>query len=302
MAKHPRIPRVSIIVPFQRDEPTFEETLLSVLENQPAGCEVIVPHNGTYSDPFDLEGEVQFAVARSSNLVDLIRDGFQHTTAQFVHVVASGIIASEDWISQGLEAFENGRVAAVAPTLAYVGKESVADAGWVNTPGRLCVPNVSDRGDWIDGCYLHACFFRRQILGRLLESVAPAMVDSVAVAYALGCLLKRGGWKVAPSRKSLLTRTPSLRFVDESDNERGKSLAAIHASVLEAAPGLKLTAMLGESVFGSGSLGELVGSYQAKSLIATMNRSIDVGKMPVYDTASNVLRMPETHHADRNAA
>ncbi len=44
-------PRLSIIVPYCRDEAAFETTLVSVLENRPNQCEVLVPHDGSYQDP-----------------------------------------------------------------------------------------------------------------------------------------------------------------------------------------------------------------------------------------------------------
>ncbi len=40
-------PRLSIIVPIGRDLAAFERTLISVLENQPTDCEVLVPHDGS---------------------------------------------------------------------------------------------------------------------------------------------------------------------------------------------------------------------------------------------------------------
>ena len=59
------IPQLSIVVPVHGDAAAFESTLISVLENQPAASEVIVAHDGSYDDPFDLGEEVRFVSAGS---------------------------------------------------------------------------------------------------------------------------------------------------------------------------------------------------------------------------------------------
>ena len=303
MANQPRIPRVSIVVPFQRDEAAFEETLLSVLERQPVGCEVIVPHNGLYSDPFELGDEVKFVIARSSNLVDLIRTAYDATTAQFVHVIGTGLKAQADWISHGLEPFERGQIAAVAPTILGPKPRSPVEAGWGNASGLLCKANVNRTVDTVDGCRLEACFYRRQVLGGLLDSVAPAMDDPVAVAYAFGCLLRHAGWSTAVAGESTLDQTEGFVLQSASDAERGRTLAAIHAHVHGAPARLSVAAMIREAIVGEGSVGELIGSLRYRSAVAGVSRMIDLENVPMYKGHSNVLRMPAANaKPDRAAA
>ena len=55
--------RLSIIVPLMGDLKRFEDTLVSVLENQPEQSEVVVVLNGPYDDPYDLRSEVKFVEA-----------------------------------------------------------------------------------------------------------------------------------------------------------------------------------------------------------------------------------------------
>ncbi len=66
------VPRLSIVVPISRDLAAFESTLISVLENRPRDCEVLVTHDGSYDDPFNLCDEVRFVIADSAALVDLV--------------------------------------------------------------------------------------------------------------------------------------------------------------------------------------------------------------------------------------
>ena len=54
------VPRLSIIIPHRNDQ-LLEETILSVLENRPRDCEIIVAHDGSYCDPYQLVDEVDHA-------------------------------------------------------------------------------------------------------------------------------------------------------------------------------------------------------------------------------------------------
>ncbi|MEO1526499.1 MAG: hypothetical protein AAFX06_13770 [Planctomycetota bacterium] len=298
MPKKTRIPRVSILVPFQGDDAAFEETLVSVLEHQPAGCEVVVAHNGTYTDPFELGDEVKFAVARSSNLVDLIRDGFEATRSQFVHILAPGLVADSDWISEALEPFERSHIASVVPAVINVdGRRQIA--GWKDTPGLLG-KTVRDDNDSIGGGFLDAVLYRRRILGGLLGSVAAAIVDEMEVGYAFGCLLQFAGWETAIAPQSILHRTRRPEFGTASSEERGKRLAAIRDTILPDAEPLRVTSLIREGLFGASSVAEMLGTLRYRSELAGVARMIDLEALPGFDTDSGVLRA--TTISDRAAA
>ena len=293
MPKLPRIPRVSVVVPLQRDEKLFEETLLSVLENRADGCEILAVHNGTYSDPFDLGDEVRFVVARSSNLVDLIRDAFDATHAGIVHVLGTGIRATPDWTLAAIDAFSDNNVAAVIPSLADRGGVS---AGWSDTPGRLCEPfrsaATASRTGQNQGFFLNTFFARRRVLGNLLEAVAPAMNDPVAVSYAFGCLLKRAGWKVSECRDSQVDAAQAVDLDDDSDMQRGQCLAAIRSWVLESPAPLSTMAMLSSALMGSSSIGEMVGAMRHRGTLPAIRRAIDPQSITSADEMSRLHRLP----------
>ena len=113
---HP-IPQLSIVVPLGRDLAGFEATLISVLENQPDGSEVLVPHDGSYDDPFDLGEEVRFVVASSSKPLDLVGAAATQARGRFVHVLAEGIRATCGWTDDVLECFDHFDTGIVAPVI-----------------------------------------------------------------------------------------------------------------------------------------------------------------------------------------
>ena len=59
------MPRLSIVIPVLGDPQQLDDTLLSVLENRPARCEIVVVHNRPYHDPYHLCEEVRFIQAEA---------------------------------------------------------------------------------------------------------------------------------------------------------------------------------------------------------------------------------------------
>src|SRR5690606_22586302 len=88
--------RLSIIVPYQGDSGPFEDSLISVLQNRPSNCEVIVPHPVGYHDPYHLEDEVTFVpVAGRPSLVALLNAGLEHASGEVLFVMRNGVEAHE---------------------------------------------------------------------------------------------------------------------------------------------------------------------------------------------------------------
>ncbi|QDV41740.1 hypothetical protein Enr13x_15830 [Stieleria neptunia] len=293
MPKFPRPARVSIVIPLQRDEKLFEETLLSVLENQTDDCQIIAVHNGTYADPFELNDEVSFVTARSSNLTDLVRDAFGVTSAPVVHVLGTGMRAQADWLDRALEPFDNARVGAVAPTLIDPAGRPVEGAHWADSGGRFCQSRsgLVPTGP-LSGFFVNAFFARRHLLGNLLDAVAPAMSDPIAVSYAMGCLMKRAGWKLASADGCRVEAEDALESPDHSDMARGQCLGAIRHRVLPGEPAPGRGAMLREALLGSSSVGEMIGMMRYRNSLSAVRRAIDPDSVPAADDTAHVINLP----------
>jgi hypothetical protein len=113
------VPRLTIIIPWTGPVGPFEDTLAGVLQNRPAGCEVLVALAQPYEDPYHLGGEVTFLSPQGgkNDLVALVNRGVAASSAPIVHVVTCGLIASEGWTSAALLHFDDPTIAAVAPVL-----------------------------------------------------------------------------------------------------------------------------------------------------------------------------------------
>jgi hypothetical protein len=110
------VPRLAIVISAVGSIESLEGTLVSVLENRPADCEIMVALDRPYADPYALAGEVRFVEAGSGcSLVACINRAIEASRAPFVHLLASGCNVREGWTAPALARFGNRRVAAVAP-------------------------------------------------------------------------------------------------------------------------------------------------------------------------------------------
>ena len=153
--KFPTIPRLSIVIPIGDDLVAFENTLISVLENRPAGSEVLVADDGSYDDPFDLRDEVRFVVATGRNPIDLIAASAVESRGRFVHVLTAGLRATPGWIDAAIEKFEHHDAAVVAPVIRNASSQRIVAAGWFDTAARLCTPAARGQKQVTDGSPKH---------------------------------------------------------------------------------------------------------------------------------------------------
>ncbi|QDT12791.1 glycosyltransferase family 2 protein [Planctomycetes bacterium K23_9] len=287
MPKIPSIPRLSIIVPLGADASSFEETLVSVLENRPSGCEIIVAHDGSYSDPFDLSEEVRFVVSPSSELIDSITAGADAAKARFVHVLAPGFRAIEDWTGPALAKFENHDAAVVAPVICREDDESVVAAGWQDTSFRLCQP-VGDgqatvgrqAAASVTGAYLQASFWRKEVLQSLASSFDAPTVGEATYAYAH--LLNQAGWRCVLAEESILTTTQRASDWDVSTYKRGRHYRAIRKAVTLREKTMPLLINLLRGITHPSSFAETIGQASYRSKMASTKRRLQFDQVVQY--------------------
>jgi hypothetical protein len=112
------VPRLAIIVSATGSIASLEGTLLSVLENRPADCEIIVALNQAYADPYDLKGEVRFVdMQKGAAPIARLNRALATTRAPFVHLLASGCEVTEGWTEPALSRFGDRQIASVGPLI-----------------------------------------------------------------------------------------------------------------------------------------------------------------------------------------
>lgn len=141
-------PRLSIVIPAVTGAEALEETLLSVLENRPENCEVIVALACEYDDPWNLRDEVTFVRApEAASTIGCVNLGISSASGDVIHLLSAGWKATPGWTDVALERFADPAIAAVIPlAVASEDNDRVVATGISYTRGgrrRLRVPAAS---------------------------------------------------------------------------------------------------------------------------------------------------------------
>lgn len=205
------MPRISIIVAHHNDQ-RLEDTLLSVLENRPRDCEIIVAHDGSYSDPYQLADEVLFVETNDgASRVGKLNEALYAACAPVVHMLAEGVRITEGWCEGPVESIQSQAAAAVTPLLQTTDGRSLRYAG-------LDAQSLAKRGLQVvkNNCAPVACagpimaagFYSRRLLlglGGILEAV-DAQVADVDLALSL----KQLGLKCSVDPSSVVLAKSSI--------------------------------------------------------------------------------------------
>lgn len=112
------MPGLSIIIPAGDDVSRFEDTLAAVLRNRPRACEVIVPHAGTYADPYELASEVWFIeLAAGASREACLAHAIEKAAGDVIHVLSPGCEFDDDWWQPAVAQFDESSIGCIAPVL-----------------------------------------------------------------------------------------------------------------------------------------------------------------------------------------
>jgi hypothetical protein len=189
-------PRLTIVVPYCQNESEFDSTLVSVLENRPPNSEVMVAHDGSYRDPFDLGDEVRFVtVENEPSLVGLLDSAIQQSRGSTIHFLFEGNRATPGWTDEPIELLEQQHVGSVSPLAYDLGDdEHIVAAGWTADRFRIYRPLAAGSRKAssaelakVMGPYLCASFWRRDCIAACLEAGTGQCPQSaqLAIGYAM---------------------------------------------------------------------------------------------------------------------
>lgn len=206
--------RLSIVIPALRDVAAFESTLVSVLSNRPAHCEVIVVLSHPYDDPYELSDEVRFVDApHGANWAEAANCGMKASEASIVHLLHPGVQVTEGWTHLAVRHFHNPEVAAVAPLVLNAGQPDRVLAAGVDYHRRgerllaaagvstCAAPKLADAL----GPTHWAGFYRRSAVLDLLGGFDGAMGEYADVDLALR--LRAVGYRCVSEARSQVATT-----------------------------------------------------------------------------------------------
>jgi hypothetical protein len=200
---------LSIIVPCGGAEP-FEDTLVSILQNRPAGSEVTVVTAGDYDDPYDLADELDLVAAPpTAGLAEQINLGVRASHGDVIHIVQRGLAVEEGWVEPAFSHFESEAVGAVAPAIRGISRSAVL-AGVRSGRRSRRLEVLSETGDSgetpafdCQGPSLLAGFWRRSAWER-----AGGLDVNLGLPYAdldLAITLQALGYECAAEPRSRIT-------------------------------------------------------------------------------------------------
>jgi hypothetical protein len=198
------VPGLSIIIPAGEDVTRFEDTLAAVLRNRPRACEVIVPHAGTYADPYELASEVWFIeLAPGATREACLAHAIEKAAGDVIHVLSPGCEFDDDWWQPAVAQFAEPSIGCVAP---FMSTERDSDCSGVvgvkfGFAGRAEVSASARRDERalaklkILGPTYRAGFYRRTALKQIggWPTTLPHALADVDVALSL----KQLGYRAA---------------------------------------------------------------------------------------------------------
>jgi hypothetical protein len=196
----------------------FEDTLVSVLENQPERSEVVVVTNQPYDDPYDLRGEVAFVEAPlGASLLQCLAAGLAACHAPVVHLLAAGMEAAAGWTDAAVDRFADDDVAAVAPlvvdrdrpqTILSAGLRYSRSGGLTRIAAGRSLDQFRANERLLCGPELGSAFYRRDALARIAS--LPNYGSQQAAAVELALALLHAGYRCVQEPQCLLTANGDL--------------------------------------------------------------------------------------------
>jgi cellulose synthase/poly-beta-1,6-N-acetylglucosamine synthase-like glycosyltransferase len=226
------VPRLSLVIPFLGDSEALEDTLLSVLENRPEDCEIVVALAAPYDNPYRLEDEVRFVRGPSDGgWIGAVNAGIGVSRAPVVHLLACGGLATAGWADAAVCRFEDPRVAAVVPLVVDRSRPDRLVAAGMTYGAAGEVRSLGRKGrDWANGGFWRqvlgphpaAVFYRRSALEKV-GRFDPYVADHLA-GIDMGLILQQLRWHTVLEPRSRVAATaegpPISRFRAAFEAER----------------------------------------------------------------------------------
>jgi hypothetical protein len=121
------VPCLSIIVPHLNDDSGLEVTLLSILENRESDFEVLIAHDGGFTDPYGLgqDEAVLIESSRGASLSSQINLAVASACSPYIQVLMPGSTVDEHWFDEAIDILDSSHVSAVCLPIADAQSEKV---------------------------------------------------------------------------------------------------------------------------------------------------------------------------------
>ncbi len=202
------MPQLSILVPAVGGQTALEDTLISVLENRPPSCEVMLICEPGFPDPYDLQDEVRFVHA-SGEWRSMLNEGIRAARGNVVHSLFPGVLATPHWTTAAVErlAAAPPHMLGVAPTITNVHNAATFCGVSLSAAGRRS--RIEDASPQLPIGPLapswHGGFFRTHLLRQMGGWNSRIVAELADIELALRA--EANGWDVVQVNGSHLLDT-----------------------------------------------------------------------------------------------
>lgn len=292
--------RLSIIIPHRHNDSRLEATLVSVLEHRPENCEIIVVHDGSYADSYEIGDEAQLiADTSSSTTTQLLNTAVQNARAEIVAVVMDGVTVSNGWSDAAVECLQDTAISSVAIRIDGPGEPAVGITPLARTTARsvlLGKVDVSLGSAQYAGPTLTCGLYRRRTLIQLggWSERLPVEAADVELAWLLQsvghiCETVPGKQVALSSGSQRALTASSIRNLAELCVAYGITGSGFAA----AASGWFTAASCGQFGRASAWAGGLMGGAITRSAITRLNLAQDIAEQ---ETTAEPDTLPFSSH------
>lgn len=225
------MPRLSIIVPHLQDDSGLEQTLVSILENRGRSLELVIVHDGSYTDPYGLNQDeaVLIEAKRGTSLTSQLNLAMASARSPYIQVLGPSAVVTEGWYDEALEILEQGSVEVVCQPIACTDSaEIISGLSAFSLPHRRVTGNVSEVGSpLMVGSIMRKRFF--DALGGWMERSTREIAE-----VEMGLLLSALGVEIAIAESVGIQGPRQVVFGLESGYEIGHAcgqLACAYATI-----------------------------------------------------------------------
>ena len=216
--------KVSIVIPSLHDARRLESTLISLLENRPSHCEIVVPHSGHYDDPYEIADEVRLIeVPAARTEMELLAVGVSMCHGEIVHTLTPGATVEPGWFASVLPRFDRPEVGAVVPELVDASGKSACGV----TVDGLGLRSAATRSSTVLGPLWQAGFYRQAVL-EALGGLCTRLDEYADLDVALWIEQAGGVCEVVPECRVQLDTTSDLHRVTAERIRLAKTLQLRH--------------------------------------------------------------------------
>lgn len=121
------MPRLSIIVPHLHDDSGLELTLLSILENRESDFEILIAHNGRYSDPYSLDQDEAILIASEADasFSEQLNLAVASACSPIIQVLLPGSLVDPHWCDESLYLLNDKTVSAICQPVGDIASNDV---------------------------------------------------------------------------------------------------------------------------------------------------------------------------------